>query len=161
MSAPLVADALSAAISTDEADVYIVNFANCDMVGHTGVIPAAEAAVEAVDKALGKVLTALKEKGGIALITADHGNADQMLTDDGSPMTAHTTAPVPLILADFGSRGWRLAGSEKECSCDMQHPLTSPTTPPAGKLADIAPTLLEAIGLQIPAEMTGACLLVK
>lgn len=140
MSEPEVADSLAAAIRADEADVYIVNFANCDMVGHTGVIPAAVAAVEAVDAGVGKVLDALAEKGGIALVTADHGNADKMLAEDGTPHTAHTTAPVPFILVDESGRGLELSGND-------------------GCLADIAPTLLAAMGLEVPAEMTGTCLL--
>lgn len=140
MSEPEVADALAEAINNDEADVYIVNFANCDMVGHTGSIPAAIKAVEAVDDGVGKVLSALQEKRGICLLTADHGNADKMLAPDGSPHTAHTTAKVPLVLLDFSESRMRLK------SCE-------------GKLADIAPTLLEMIGLSSPLEMTGNSLL--
>ncbi|HJF63132.1 MAG TPA: 2,3-bisphosphoglycerate-independent phosphoglycerate mutase [Gordonibacter urolithinfaciens] len=140
MSEPDVAATLAAAIDADEADVYLVNFANCDMVGHTGVIPAAVAAVEAVDAGVGEVLAALERKGGVALITADHGNADKMLGEDGSPFTAHTTAPVPLVLADFAGTGRTLDGRE-------------------GALCDIAPTLLELMGLPKPAEMTGRSLL--
>ena len=141
MSEPAVADALAKAIDDDEADVYIVNFANCDMVGHTGVIPAAVAAVEAVDAGVGKVLAALERKGGIALLTADHGNADKMIADDGAPFTAHTTAPVPLALIDYSGRDMKLDGSK-------------------GALCDLAPTLLSMIGLDAPAEMTGRDLLV-
>ena len=140
MSEPEVADRLAAAIAADEADVYIVNFANCDMVGHTGVIPAAVAAVEAVDAGVGRVLDALAAKGGVALVTADHGNADKMVAPDGTPHTAHTTAPVPLILADCSGAGLDLAGED-------------------GRLCDIAPTLLEAVGLPVPPEMTGRSLL--
>ena len=140
MSAPEVADTLAAAIRADEADVYLVNFANCDMVGHTGVIPAAVSAVEAVDEGVGKVLAALAEKGGIAFVTADHGNADKMLAENASPHTAHTTAEVPLVLID--KSGARLSLSDDP-----------------GCLADIAPTLLTAIGLSVPKEMTGRCLL--
>ncbi len=91
MSEPEVANTLAAAIDADEADVYIVNFANPDMVGHTGVIPAAVAAVEAVDSGVGKVVDAIRRKGGFAFITADHGNCDKMIADDGTPHTAHTT----------------------------------------------------------------------
>lgn len=83
MSEPEVADTLAAAIDADEADVYIVNFANCDMVGHTGVVDAARAAVEAVDAGVGRVLAAIERKGGVALVTADHGNADKMIAEDG------------------------------------------------------------------------------
>ena len=113
MSEPEVADTLAAAIDADEADVYIVNFANCDMVGHTGIVEAARAATEAVDAGVGKVLSAIKRKGGVALVTADHGNADKMIAEDGGAFTAHTTNPVPLVLVDasgsnlepFRSRG--------------------------------------------------------
>lgn len=140
MSEPEVARVLAEAIRADEADVYIVNFANCDMVGHTGVIPAAVRAVEAVDAGVGMVLDALAEKGGVAFVTADHGNADKMLAEDGTPHTAHTTAPVPFVLVDESGSSLRLSGRD-------------------GCLADIAPTLLAAVGLDIPPEMTGACLL--
>ena len=140
MSEPEVACTLAAAIEADEADVYIVNFANCDMVGHTGVVDAARAAVEAVDAGVGQVLAALETKGGVALVTADHGNADKMIAEDGGPFTAHTTAPVPLVLVDASGAGLALSGEE-------------------GRLADIAPTLLAMIGLPQPEEMTGNSLL--
>lgn len=140
MSEPEVAQTLASAIRADEADVYIVNFANCDMVGHTGIIPAAIAAVEAVDSGVGEVLEALAEKGGACLLTADHGNADKMLAPDGSPHTAHTTALVPLVLIDYSGGGLGLESEE-------------------GKLADIAPTLLQMIGLKVPPQMTGNSLL--
>ena len=110
------------------------------MVGHTGVIPAAVAAVEAVDSGVSQVLSALERKGGVALITADHGNADKMLAEDGSPFTAHTTALVPFALVDFAGTGRVLD--------DRQ-----------GALCDIAPTLLELVGLEAPAAMTGKSLL--
>lgn len=140
MSEPGVASTLAAAIDAGEADVYIVNFANPDMVGHTGVIPAAVAAVEAVDAGVEQVLAAVERAGGIALITADHGNADKMLAEDGSPFTAHTTALVPLAFVDFAGTGRTLDGSP-------------------GALCDIAPTLLELIGLPAPEAMTGRSLL--
>lgn len=142
MSGPEVARCLVKAIESDQADLYIVNFANCDMVGHTGVISAAVEAVEAVDEGVGKVLDAIARKGGIALVTADHGNADKMLAEDGSPFTAHTTAQVPLILFDASGKGFALSRQE-------------------GCLADIAPTLLELMGIEAPAEMTGRSLLRK
>ena len=142
MSEPEVAQTLHDAILNDEADVYIVNFANCDMVGHTGIIPAAIKAVEAVDSGVDLVLRALKEKGGVALLTADHGNADCMLAEDGTPFTAHTTAEVPLVLIDGGNRGYALKNEK-------------------GALSNIAPTLLEMIGIDVPFEMTAASLLVK
>lgn len=140
MSASEVVERLIAAIDHDEADVYIVNFANCDMVGHTGSIPAAIQAVEAVDCGVGKVLQAIQRKAGLAFVTADHGNADTMLAVDGTPHTAHTTAPVPFILVDYSGKGLSLSGED-------------------GKLADIAPSMLAAIGLSIPKEMTGNNLL--
>ena len=140
MSEPEVADTLAAAIDADEADVYIVNFANCDMVGHTGIVEAARAATEAVDAGVGKVLSAIKRKGGVALVTADHGNADKMIAEDGGAFTAHTTNPVPLVLVDASGSNLSLSGAE-------------------GCLADIAPTLLAMIGLPQPAEMTGESLL--
>lgn len=142
MSEPEVTEALVNAIENDEADVYIVNFANCDMVGHTGVIDAAVKAVEAVDDGVGKVVAAIQRKGGVALITADHGNADRMRAEDGTPFTAHTTAPVPLILVDAAERGYSLQDTR-------------------GILANISPTLLEMIGLSIPEEMTAESLLEK
>lgn len=135
MSEPEVADTLAQAILNDEADVYLVNFANCDMVGHTGVVSAAQKAVEAVDAGVGKVVAALKEKGGVGLLTADHGNADCMIAEDGTPHTAHTTNPVPLVLLDYAQKGFSLKQER-------------------GALANIAPTLLEMIGISAPKEMT-------
>ena len=140
MSEPEVAQALADAIDEGVADVYIVNFANCDMVGHTGVIPAAVAAVEAVDEGVGKVLAALERRGGVALLTADHGNADKMIAEDGTPHTAHTTAPVPLALIDYAGKGMRLDGTE-------------------GALCNLSPTLLDMIGVAKPAEMDASSLL--
>ena len=140
MSEPAVADTLAAAIENDEADVYIVNFANPDMVGHTGVIPAAVAAIEAVDAGVAKVVEAVKAKGGFALVTADHGNADKMIADDGTPHTAHTTALVPFALADGTGAGLKLNGEQ-------------------GALCDSAPTLLAALGMESPKEFTGRSLL--
>lgn len=140
MSEPEVARNLARAIDDGAADVYIVNFANCDMVGHTGVIPAAIAAVEAVDAGVAEVLAAVERAHGTAFVTADHGNADRMLADDGTPYTAHTTALVPFALADYSGRGLALSGEE-------------------GALCDIAPTMLEAIGIDVPSEMTGKSLL--
>lgn len=140
MSEPSVAATLVEAINNDEADVYIVNFANPDMVGHTGVIEAAAQAVEAVDAGVGQVLEALKAKGGVAFVTADHGNADKMIADDGSPFTAHTTAPVPFIFVDYADTGRTLSGE-------------------IGALCDIAPTMLDVVGLEAPKVMTGQSLM--
>lgn len=136
MSACEVTDAVVDRIKSGKYDVIILNFANCDMVGHTGVFDAAKAAVEAVDKCVGRVTDAIAEMGGIALITADHGNAEKMYEDDGSPFTAHTTNPVPF--------------------CVVGHPCTLRT---GGKLADISPTMLKLLGLPQPKEMTGTSII--
>lgn len=132
MSAYEVAVKAVNAINSDKFDVMILNFANCDMVGHTGVFDAAKSAVEAVDTCVGAVVEAVTNKGGVAFITADHGNADKMYEDDGSAFTAHTTNPVPFIVAG------------KDCKLRE-----------GGVLADIAPTMLKVFGLEQPAEMTG------
>ena len=138
MSAYLVTDALVERIKSGTYDVIILNFANCDMVGHTGVFEAAKAAVEAVDKCVGRVTDAIAEMGGIALITADHGNADKMYEEDGSPFTAHTTNPVPFCVVGY--------------PCELRE---------GGRLADIAPTMLDILGLPQPAEMDGKSLIKK
>ncbi|MGI5896334.1 MAG: 2,3-bisphosphoglycerate-independent phosphoglycerate mutase [Oscillospiraceae bacterium] len=137
MSAYEVCDEVVKRIESEKYDVIILNYANCDMVGHTGVFEAAVAAVEAVDTCVGRMIDAIRAKGGAALITADHGNADQMYEPDGSPFTAHTTNPVPLI-------GVGLDGKELR---------------EGGKLADLTPTLLDIMGLPKPAEMDGESLL--
>ena len=139
MSAYEVTDELLARLDSGKYDVVILNFANCDMVGHTGVFEAAVSAVEAVDACLGKVVDKILSMGGRALITADHGNADQMYEPDGSPFTAHTTNPVPLLLVGDGTH----------------------TLKEGGRLADLAPTMLEMLGLPQPAEMDGKSLLTK
>lgn len=139
MSAYLVADEAVRRIESDKYDVIILNFANCDMVGHTGVFAAAVAAVEAVDECLGLVVDAVLARGGIVLITADHGNAEQMIDPEtGGPFTAHTTFPVELILGGAGPVGLK-----------------------AGRLADLAPTMLDLMGLAKPAEMTGSSLIIR
>ena len=137
MSAYEVCDKCVERIKSGAYDVVILNFANCDMVGHTGVLPAAIKAVETVDECVGKVVDATLEMGGIAMITADHGNAEVMLQPDGSPMTAHTTNPVPFILCG--------AGTELR----------------QGRLADIAPTILDVMGLACPPEMDGKTLILR
>ena len=136
MSAYEVADKCAEAIKSGKYDVIILNFANCDMVGHTGVFGAAVKAVEAVDACVGKVTDAIAEMGGVSLITADHGNADKMFEDDGSPFTAHTTNPVPFCVIGY--------------PCQLRE---------GGKLADIAPTMLQILGLEQPEEMTGTSLI--
>ena len=138
MSAQEVADKCVERIESGAYDVIILNFANCDMVGHTGVFDAAVKAVETVDTCVGQVVDATLKMGGIAMITADHGNAEQMTEPDGSPMTAHTTTPVPFILCG--------AGTELRSG---------------GRLADIAPTILDVMGLACPPEMDGKTLIVK
>ena len=138
MSAVEVCDRCVERIESGAYDVIVLNFANCDMVGHTGVFEAAVKAVETVDACVGRVVDATLKMGGIAMITADHGNAEQMRESDGSPMTAHTTNPVPFILCG--------AGTELR---------------PDGRLADIAPTILDVMGLACPEEMDGSTLIVK
>ncbi len=135
MSAYEVTDKVVEAIESDKYDTIILNYANCDMVGHTGIFDAAKAAVEAVDTCVGRMVDAILAKGGVAFITADHGNADKMYEKDGSPFTAHTTNPVPFIVVG------------------MDKPLRE-----GGVLADIAPTMLEAMELPQPKEMTGKSL---
>lgn len=134
MSAHKVADALAGRIETARDSLVVVNFANGDMVGHTGVLSAAVAACEAVDACVGKVTEAARLRGWATLITADHGNAELMLAPGGGPATAHTLSPVPLHLVDDRRKGASLR---------------------RGILADVAPTILSLMGLPIPAEMTG------
>lgn len=141
MSVYEVADKLEDAIRQGKYDVIICNFANPDMVGHTGSLDAAKAAIHAVDTAVGQVIKAIEETNGQAFICADHGNAEQMIDySNGEAFTAHTTNPVPFVLVNY-----------KE----------GVTLKEGGKLADIAPTLIEMMGMEKPAEMTGESLLVK
>lgn len=140
MSAYEVTDKVIEAINSDKYDTIILNWANCDMVGHTGILEAAVKAVEAVDTCVGRTVDAILAKGGAALITADHGNAEKMSEPDGSPFTAHTTNPVPLLVV--GADGCKKL---KE----------------GGRLADLAPTMLDILGLEKPAEMTGESLIVR
>lgn len=139
MSAYLVTDKVLQELDGGDFDVVILNFANCDMVGHTGVIPAAIKAVGTVDECVKKVLDKILEMGGSALLTADHGNADRLLSEDGSPFTAHTTNPVPVVLVSEKYKNAQLRGD--------------------GVLADLAPTLLTVMGLPVPKEMTGKSLI--
>ncbi len=132
MSAYEVTDRMVEAVRSGKYDALILNYANCDMVGHTGVFEAAVKAVEAVDTCIGRVEAAVKEMGGCILLTADHGNADRMVDDDGTPFTAHTTNPVPFCVINH--------------PCELRE---------GGRLADIAPTMLKVLGLPQPAEMTG------
>ena len=136
MSAYKVCDEVVSRIHSGKYDVIILNYANCDMVGHTGVFDAAVKAVEAVDTCVSKTVEATLAMGGVALITADHGNADKMYEPDGSPFTAHTTNPVPFCVVG------------KDC-----------TLRTGGRLADIAPTMLQILGLPQPEEMTGKSLM--
>ena len=138
MSAPELTDKAVAAIKSGKYDMIVLNFANADMVGHTGSIPAAIKAVETVDTGLGRIASAIEQMGGALLVTADHGNAEMMVDPvTGGPHTAHTLNPVPLILVGAGNR---IVVKE-------------------GRLADIAPTMLELMGLPKPPEMTGTSLM--
>jgi 2,3-bisphosphoglycerate-independent phosphoglycerate mutase len=137
MSAREAANAFVGAWREDAPRFGIINFANADMVGHTGVIPAAVRAIETADECLGQVITAVHERGGVCLVTADHGNADHMLEPDGSPNTQHSMNPVPAILTST-------AASLRQ---------------DGGILADVAPTMLQALGIEQPEQMTGRSLI--
>ena len=138
MSAPELTDKAVAAINSGQYDLIVLNFANPDMVGHTGSLPAAIKAVETVDTGLGRIADAIAKAGGALLVTADHGNCELMRDPEtGGPHTAHTTNPVPIVLTGAGNRGLIAEG----------------------RLADIAPTLLELMDLPKPAEMNGTSLL--
>ena len=139
MSAPELTDELIKRLDSDKYDMIILNYANPDMVGHTGVMEAAKAAVEAVDTCLGRVVDKVLELDGTVFITADHGNAETMIdAETGNPFTAHTTDPVPFVWVSNHTEGKSLKD---------------------GKLADIAPTMLTVMGLDVPAEMTGESLI--
>lgn len=138
MSAYEVTDALLEDIENDEHDAIILNYANPDMVGHSGMLDKTIEAIEAVDENLGRVVDAIHEKGGSVIIFADHGNADTELTPEGTPHTAHTTVPVPVIVTKKGV-----------------------TLRSDGKLADVAPTMLDLLGIEKPEEMTGESLIEK
>ncbi len=139
MSAREAAGAFVRAWHQDRPRFAIINFANADMVGHTGVIEAAVKAIETVDECLGEVVAAVREADGVCVVTADHGNADHMLEPDGSPNTAHSLNPVPLIVTLGG-----VTLRERD-----------------GILADVAPTVLELLGIDQPAQMTGHSLLAR
>lgn len=139
MSAFEVTDRLIEDLDTDPKDLIVLNFANADMVGHTGVFDAAVKAVEAVDKCLGRIVDKIRQLGGVAFITADHGNAEQMFDDKGGPFTAHTTNVVPMVMVD-----------------DLN---TDGALKDGGRLCDFAPTLLSVMGLEKPAEMSGNSLI--
>jgi 2,3-bisphosphoglycerate-independent phosphoglycerate mutase len=138
MSAYEVTDEVLKRLDSDEYDAIILNFANPDMVGHTGVLEAAIKAIEAVDTCLGKIVDKILEKEGTVFITADHGNSEQMIDyETGVPFTAHTTDPVPFVYVSKDSKELR----------------------DGGVLADIAPTMLQVMGLDVPSEMTGKSLI--
>ena len=137
MSAYEVCDKVCAAIQSEKYDAIILNFANCDMVGHTGVIPAAVKAVETVDECVGRVVAALDKVGGVAIISADHGNAEKLADENGNPFTAHTTNPVPVVITD---KNVKIRD---------------------GILSDLAPTMLELLGIEIPEDMTSKSLIVN
>ena len=140
MSAYEITEKAVELINEKKYDVMILNFANCDMVGHTGIMDAAKQAVEAVDICVDTVVNAILANGGRVFVTADHGNADQMVDPEtGEPFTAHTTNPVPFIAVGADMVGRKLREG--------------------GRLADIAPTMLSSMGLEIPAEMTGTSLI--
>jgi 2,3-bisphosphoglycerate-independent phosphoglycerate mutase len=138
MSALGISVSLAKELRARSFDFYAVNFANGDMVGHTGSVPAAIKAVEAVDQSVGRVLEAVGEVGGVALITSDHGNAECMVADDGQPHTAHTSNPVDITYV-----------GPDEASIELQN----------GNLADVAPTILELLDIPAPSEMTGKSLI--
>ncbi len=137
MSAYEVTDRLLEQLRADKYDAVILNYANCDMVGHTGVFDAAVKAVEAVDTCVGRIVDQVMSMGGVAIITADHGNADRMYDTDGSPFTAHTTNPVPFVVVGY--------------PCKLRE---------GGRLADIAPTMLHILGIRQPSQMDGKSLIV-
>ena len=141
MSAPEITKKAIELIESEEYDVMVLNYANCDMVGHTGIMEAAEKAVTTVDACVKDLIGAILKAGGMAIVTADHGNADVMIAEDGSPMTAHSLNPVPFIVVDDRYLGRKLASG--------------------GVLADITPTLLDVMGIEKPAEMTGHSLILK
>ncbi len=145
MSAYEVTDALVEAIEGDAAEFYIVNYANCDMVGHTGSIEATIKAVETVDRCVERLIETIERKHGVAIVTADHGNAEKMIAEDGTPHTAHTTAPVPFAVIDATEGAGKVALADG-----------------IGRLADVAPTFLDLAGIEdVPEEWTGRSLICR
>ncbi|GAB1537785.1 hypothetical protein NUACC21_04390 [Scytonema sp. NUACC21] len=146
MSAQAVTEVACAAIEKSIYSLVVINYANPDMVGHTGKMEATVTALETVDTCLGNLLASISKVGGTAIITADHGNAEYMIDSKGNPWTAHTTNPVPLILVE-GEKA-KIPGHATDVVLRSD-----------GKLADIAPTILEILQLPQPPEMTGQSLL--
>ncbi|MFM7578683.1 MAG: alkaline phosphatase family protein, partial [Microcystaceae cyanobacterium] len=146
MSAEAVTDTVCAAIAKGIYSFMVVNYANPDMVGHTGNLETAEKAIATVDHCLGRLLESASQQGGTVLITADHGNAEYMSDEEGNPWTAHTTNPVPLILVE--GEGRKIPGHGAEVKLRE-----------GGRLADIAPTILDILQLPTPPEMTGESLI--
>jgi 2,3-bisphosphoglycerate-independent phosphoglycerate mutase len=138
MSARPVTERVLAEIDSGKYDAIILNYANCDMVGHTTVFDATVKAVEAVDEGIGKIYRKIKEVGGTLIVTADHGNAEKLLDEDGRPFSAHTTSPVPFVITE---KGLKLREG--------------------GTLGDVAPTMLELLGVKQPEEMTGRSIIKK
>jgi 2,3-bisphosphoglycerate-independent phosphoglycerate mutase len=138
MSAPAVADEALSRLASEDYALIVLNFANMDMVGHTGVLDAAVEACKTVDRCVERIVAAVRDKGGAVMVTADHGNSEEMIDHKGGPHTAHTLNPVPFILVDDARKTVRLR---------------------PGILADIAPAILEIMGLPQPDEMTGTSLL--
>ena len=136
MSAFEVCDKVCSAIESGKYDVVILNFANCDMVGHTGIFEAAVKAVETVDTCVGRVMDSTVKMGGVMLLTADHGNADRMIDTDGSPFTAHTTNPVPFSVIGY--------------DCTLRE---------GGRLCDISPTILKLLDIPQPEQMDGVSII--
>jgi 2,3-bisphosphoglycerate-independent phosphoglycerate mutase len=146
MSAAAVTQAVLAALASQEYAMIVVNYANPDMVGHTGKMEQTVQAVEVVDQCLGRLLAGVTQAGGTAIITADHGNAEYMFDEQGNPWTAHTTNQVPFILVEGEKLTIPGYGTEVQLRDD-------------GKLADIAPTILQILGLSQPSEMTGVSMI--
>ena len=154
MSAFEVAEKCVEGIRRGEYMLVVVNFANPDMVGHTGNLEATVKAIEAVDECLKKVVKATLEMGGVCIVTADHGNAEQMIDPEtGGPWTAHTTNPVPFVVVKGSCGAYRLKRREKR---DVELPEEFGGVPVIGILGDIAPSILKILGLEVPKEMTGS-----